>query len=393
VITVVGIDDRPLSTLAAARLAGATLVAGAARHLSMVAGAGAADGVETLVLGDVAAAVRRLAAHGGPTVVLASGDPGFFGIVRALRRAGLRPEVLPAVSSVALAFARIGEPWDDAVVVSAHGTAGERALRRAVNTCRAYPRVAVLTGPGAGPAELAAALPDRRVVVAARLGRPDERVDDFDGGPWPDPNVVLVLAPDRPAEARWLAGRDAGPAGWALPESAFAHRDSMVTKAEVRALVLARLGPRAGDLVWDVGAGSGSVAVECARLGAAAVAVERDPTAADLVARNAMAHGVAVDVVVGAAPAVLAGLPDPDAAFVGGGGPDVLAAVAARRPARLVATFAAVDRIGPAVSGLAGAGYAVDGSQLQANRLAALPDGGHRLAATNPVTVVWGVLS
>jgi len=384
VITVIGVDDRPLSTMARERIAGATLVAGAARHLSIVDG-----GAETLVLGDVAAAVRRLAVHAGPAVVLASGDPGFFGIVRALRRAGLEAEVLPAVSSVALAFARLGVPWDDAVVVSAHGAAGDRALRRAVNAVRAHPKVAVLTGPGAGPAELAAALPGRHLIVAARLGHADERVGGYDGGDWPDPNVVLALTDDG-AGPRWVAGAAPGPAGWALPEAAFEHRDAMVTKAEVRALVLARLGPRLGDLVWDVGAGSGSVAVECARFGAAAIAVDADPGAEKLIAANAAAHGVRVEIVVGAAPAALAGLPEPDAVFVGGGGIEVLAAVAARAPRRLVAAFAAVERVGPGLAALAGAGYRAAGTQLSANRLAALPDGSHRLAATNPVTVIWG---
>jgi precorrin-6Y C5,15-methyltransferase (decarboxylating) len=349
---------------------------------------GLAPHAERVVLGDVAAATARLAEHAGAAVVLASGDPGFFGIVRALRRAGLRAEVLPAVSSVALAFARLGLPWDDAVVVSAHGSAGERGLRRAVNACRAYPKVAVLTGPGAGPAELAAALPGRPLVVASRLGAADERVGDFDGTSWPEPTVVLALS-DVDADTRWTAGAQPPPAGWALPEAAFTHRDSMVTKAEVRALVLARLGPRLGDLVWDIGAGSGSVAVECARLGAAVVAVDRDPAACELVRRNATTFGVRVEVVCLAAPQGLDRLPDPDVVFVGGGGPDVLAACAARRPARLVAAYATVEHVGPAIAALRAAGYRAEGSQLQASRLAELPDGAHRLAALNPVTVLW----
>jgi precorrin-6B C5,15-methyltransferase / cobalt-precorrin-6B C5,C15-methyltransferase len=388
VITVVGCGGGPFPAPATARLAAATLLVGGARQLSTVDGL--AQHAERVVLGDLTGALDRLREHHGDAVVLASGDPGFFGVVRALRRAGLRPEVLPAPSSVAVAFARLGLPWDDAVVVSAHGGAGGRDLRRAVNACRAHPTVAVLTGPGAGPAELAAGLPGRRLVVASRLGAPDERIGDYDGRTWPEPTVVLALS-DEDTEARWLAGAPPGPAGWALPETAFAHRDSMVTKAEVRALVLARLGPRLGDLVWDVGAGSGSVAVECARLGAAVIAVDRDPAAADLVRHNADTFGVPVEVVTGVAPAAMAGLPDPDAVFVGGGGPDVLMACAGRRPDRIVAAYAAIERIGPALDVLRGAGYRVDGSQLHANRLVALPDGAHRLAATNPVTVLWGV--
>jgi precorrin-6Y C5,15-methyltransferase (decarboxylating) len=180
-----------------------------------------------------------------------------------------------------------------------------------------------------------------------------------------------------------------GDEGWALAEEAFEHRDSMVTKPEVRALALARLGPRPGALVWDVGAGSGSVAVECARFGAAVIAVDRDPAQCARVTANARRHGVEVRVVGGAAPEALAGLPDPDAVFVGGGGLTVVSAVTARRPGRIVLALAAVQRAGPAMEALAGAGYMVDGTLLQASRLAPLPDGAHRLAAANPVFLLW----
>jgi precorrin-6Y C5,15-methyltransferase (decarboxylating) len=378
-ITVIGCDSGPPPSGALDR---ATLVIGAARHLARVE-----TDAETLVLGDVRAAVDRLSTYDGDAVVLASGDPGFFGIVATLRRAGLAPAVVPAPSSVAHAFARLGLPWDDALVVSAHG----RDLRRAVNACRAHRKVAVLTAPGAGPAELAKALGDRprRIVVASRLGAPDERITGPDGD-WAEPNVVLVLGDAPEPSPRWVAGAQPGPAGWALPEAAFAHRDSMITKAEVRALVLARLGPRLGDLVWDVGAGSGSVAVECARLGAAVLAVEHSPAACELINGNAAAFGVDVAVVCGAAPEALDGLPDPDAVFVGGGGASVLAACAGRSPARVVAAYAALERVGPALEVLGLAGYRAAGTQIQASRLATLPGGAHRLEATNPVYVVWG---
>jgi precorrin-6Y C5,15-methyltransferase (decarboxylating) len=164
----------------------------------------------------------------------------------------------------------------------------------------------------------------------------------------------------------------------------------MITKAEVRAVAIARLAPRPGCLVWDVGAGSGSVAVECARLGAAALAVERRIDDAERVTANADAHGVEVRVVPGAAPAALAGLPRPDAVFVGGGGPDVVTAAAAAGPERIVVALAALDRIVPSRSALLAAGYRVDGVQLAASRLAELPDGAVRLAATNPIVLLWG---
>ncbi len=353
---------------AAVSLPDCTLLVGAERHLSDLD-----SRAERVVLGPLAPAIERIVAHDGDVVVVASGDPGYFGIVRALREAGIEPQVEPAPSSVSMAFARLGLPWDDAIVVSAHG----RSLRRAVNVCRAHPKVAVLTGPGAGPDEIVGGLSgvDRTVIVAECLGTPEESVTPWRPGPWREPNVVVVLDPAHAAGdgMGWIAG-------WALPESAFPHRDSMITKAEVRAWVLAKLGPRVGDLVWDIGAGSGSVAIECARFGAAVIAVDRHPLDAP------------VHVVIGEAPQCLESLPDPDAIFVGGGGIAVLTACLDRRPARIVATFAALERVGPALARLQSAGYTAEAVQLQASRLAALPDGSHRLAALNPVFVVSGAL-
>jgi precorrin-6B C5,15-methyltransferase / cobalt-precorrin-6B C5,C15-methyltransferase len=409
-ITVVGMDGSPLGAAAEAALASATLVVGGSRHLAALpalpalAGARGGPGARSMVLGELAPALDALAEHDGDAVVLASGDPGFFGIVRALRQRGLPAVVLPAVSSVALAFARARLPWDDAAVVSAHG----RDLRPAVNVCRAHPKVALLTGPGAGPAEIGAALAgwDRRLIVCEHLGDPAERVTECSpaeaaGRTWEDPNIVLVLgglpaatatgAPRGPDEVSvtggvsWAWPRPATPGGWALDEGQFDSRDAVITKAEVRALALARLAPGPGMLVWDVGAGSGSVAVECARFGAAVIAVERDETRCERIRANARRHAVDVRTVHGAAPAALAGLPEPDAVFVGGGGLAVVEAVTARHPARIVVALAAIERAGPALAALSAAGYATAGTLVQAARLAPLPGDVHRLAATNPV--------
>lgn len=396
-ITVIGYDAAPLRPAAAEALASAMLVVGGRRHLDE---SQLPAGARTIVLGDVRQAVAELVRHDadqlGDAVVLASGDPGFFGIVRRLRAAGAAPVVHPAVSSVALAFARAGTPWDDALVVSAHG----RDPRRALAVCRAAAPVAVLTDTVTGPAEVGRAVADttRTLVVCERLGEPDERMSRLSPAEaarrddWRDPNVVLVLDESRrsgPAPG-WIAGHRPLEGGWALPETAFEHRDQMITKVEVRALVLARLAPRLGCAVWDVGSGSGSVAVESARLGSAVVAVERDPQQRDRIEANARSLGVDVHVVIGAAPAALDRLPKPDAVFVGGGGPEVVAAVADRAPDRVVAALATLERVGPTYGALAAAGYRVDGVQLQASRLTGLPAGGHRLAATNPVIVVWG---
>ncbi|MBC7268657.1 MAG: precorrin-6y C5,15-methyltransferase (decarboxylating) subunit CbiE [Streptomyces sp.] len=383
-------------------VAGAELVVGGRRHLDAVR---LPEGAERVVLGPLAPALDTIGeyvAKERPVVVLASGDPGFFGIVRVLAERfgpGLL-DVRPGVSSVAAAFARLGLPWDDAVVVSAHG----RALRTAVQVCRARPKVAVLTGPGSGPAELGAALlhHDRVLVVATALGDPvRERVErvtpaEAAARDWGTAvSVVLCLDGARAlGAARTVAGPDAMGPGWALDEDAFAHRDSMITKFEVRALALARLGPRLGDQVWDIGAGSGSVAVECARFGAAVTAVEKTADGVGRIRANAAAHGVDVTVVHGAAPTVLAGLDDPDAVFVGGGGrelPAIVTACARRARRAVVVAMAALDRVPAARAALTHAGLDCDGVLLQSSRLAPLPGDVTRLAAANPVFLLWGV--
>jgi precorrin-6Y C5,15-methyltransferase (decarboxylating) len=408
VVQVIGIDPSLPSQVnlhgdVARSLPDADLIVGAARHLACV---GVLSGGEQVVLGPLDPAVERLrtaVAAGRRCVVLASGDPSFFGIVRRLTEEGFSLQVTPSVSSIATAFARAGLSWDGAAVVSAHG----RDLGPALNACRALPTVAVLTAPGAGAAELGAGLAgwNRKLVVAERLGTPDECVTDVTpsqavGRTWKDPHVVLVLDPSaRTAHAgqspRWDNQPAAGPSGgWGLPERAYQHRNSMITKSEVRSVAVAALRPRLGRLVWDLGAGSGSVGIECGLLGAAVIAVEQDHDACALIRANATAHGVDVRVVAGTAPAALAGLPDPDAVFVGGGGIEVVEGVARRRPAdgprRVVVALAALDRVAPAMQALRGNGFTVDGVQLSAARLADLPGGSVRLAATNPVFVLTG---
>jgi len=360
-----------------AAVPGADLYVGGRRHLEGVAGRHLPIG------GELGPVLDGIAAEPGRVCVLASGDPGFFGIVRALaERFG--PEALdvrPAPSSVSLAFARLGMPWDDAVVVSAHG----RPLRAAARRAAASAKAAVLTSPDSPPEALGKELlvlgaGHARAVVCSRLGSPEESVVDVDltglaAGTWDPVSVVVLL--DSPATQPVLA--------WGAPEHEFAYRDGMITKAEVRAVALGKLGLPPAGVLWDVGAGSGSVAIECARLspGLRVFAVDRE---VERLQANVATHGVGVDVVEGDAPAVLAGLPDPDRAFVGGGGLDVLDAVLDRLApgGRVVAAFAALDRAAAAAQRL---GHLV---QVGVARGAVLPGGGIRLAAENPVFVAWG---
>jgi precorrin-6Y C5,15-methyltransferase (decarboxylating) len=332
-------------------------------------------------------------------VVLASGDPGYFGIVRALdeRFGHENLSVTPALSSVALAFARAGITWDDAVTVSAHG----REPRRAVNVCRAHSKVAVLTSPEFGPAQLADSLRgegwERTFVVAERLGEPEERVfrglaEEVSYMEWEDPNVVISLDPDREVGPKpWISGPERAE-GWALSEEEFERRSAMITKPEPRALALARLAPKPGDLIWDVGAGSGSLAVECARFGAATVAVERDPESCDRVRRNAKRHGTYVRVVEGEAPGALHELPEPDAVFIGGtgGGFEETVRLCASRARRgVVITLIGLERVVPAGEMLESQGFEVETTLLQTSKVKGVGKL-HRLAAETPVFVVSG---
>ena len=293
----------------------------------------------------------------------------------------------PAPSSVSLAFARAGLSWDDAVVVSAHG----RRLDAAA--VAAAPKAAVLTGPETPPEAVGRALPagvePATSWVCSRLGEPGR-----DRGPhrhWP------VWPPEASTPSRWSSwpgpastGRDAPSVTWrgfGRPVAEFAHRAGMITKPEVRAVVLSKLDLHPAATLWDVGAGSGSVAVEAARMvpGLRAWAIERRPDDSRRIAANA--EGLAVTVVEGDAPGCLAGLPDPDRAFVGGGGIEVLDAVCARMAPGgvVVATFAALDRAGAAAARL---GNLV---QITVNRARPIgADGAVRLDADNPVFVAWG---
>jgi precorrin-6B C5,15-methyltransferase / cobalt-precorrin-6B C5,C15-methyltransferase len=386
-VTVIGCDGRPFGPEATAALARAERVIGAPRHLRLIP---APDGKALIELKHLDEALDALGQHEGPTAVLASGDPGFFGIVRALRARGLAPHVIPAVSSVALAFARIGLDWDDALVLSAHG----RDPRPALAAALAHPKAAILTAPGTARDLATELLANGKTVYAAELlGTAEEKVSVLSAETaLADPNVLIALDPDdAPSEPRWLAGHPGAPDGWALPEDAFEHRDSMITKPEVRALVLARLGPAPGRTIWDVGAGSGSVAVECARFGAHVIAVEADPAQCDKIRRNAERHHVRLRVHHGRAPEALIGLPPADAVFAGGGDHTVLAAaIRLASPRKVVVTLAAVQRVGETAALLAGQGYRAEGVQLQASRLAPLPGRNYRLAAQNPVFVLWG---
>jgi precorrin-6B C5,15-methyltransferase / cobalt-precorrin-6B C5,C15-methyltransferase len=259
-----------------------------------------------------------IAAHAGAAlVVLASGDPMFYGIgatlVRLLGAAHL--VVLPHPSSVSVAAARLGWPLDDVDVVSLVGRPRE-LLHPLLQPGR---RVLALTAETTAAADIRALLDARGfgtspVTVLADLGSEREMVAPADGRPHSRLAIVAI-------DCRLDAGIAPLPRVPGLPDDAF-EQDGQITKHEIRALALAALAPVPGQLLWDVGAGSGSVGIEWMRVHPASRAIAVEPRAdrRDRIARNAAALGVPGLVVVpGSAPAALSGLPRPDAVFIGGG--------------------------------------------------------------------------
>jgi precorrin-6Y C5,15-methyltransferase (decarboxylating) len=411
-ITVVGLaGDRPGSLCPEAldALQWAQVVAGRRPLLDVVAAwpLVRAGPPEELELGDdVESAVRevrrRAVEQGQRVCVLSSGDPGYFGIVRALVRQVDRHavRVLPAPSAVSLAFARLGLPWDDAAVLSLRG----RSLADAVGAARTAPKVAVLTVPECPPEALGRALRDAGVsfdlvAVCSRLGTEREAVCELDleqlaQGGFDAGSVVVLVGPGGLPLLGWGPGPAEEPGTGAAaptpawPDEVLSHRTDTINRAEVRAVVMAQLALPAAGVLWDIGTGSGSVALECAQLrpGLTVLAVEQTSDDAARASANAAARAVGVHVVSGRLPEVLEGLPDPDRAFVGGGGLTALRAVLDRlRPGgRVAATFDTLD------DAVEAAGLLGHVSQLSVSRGHHESDRGWRLEATDPVFVTWG---
>jgi precorrin-6B C5,15-methyltransferase / cobalt-precorrin-6B C5,C15-methyltransferase len=304
---------------------------------------------------------RVLARRGRSTCVLASGDPFLFGV-----GASLAPHVppgelvcYPAPSSLSLAAARLGWPLQDTDVVSLHG----RELYTLVRYLHVGRRILALSWSHETPRQIAALLLERgfgpsRLTVLEALGGPEERCrtwhardTELDGVS--NLNIVAIEVEAEP-HALLL------PCRASLPDAAFDH-DGQLTKQEIRALTLSALAPRPGDRLWDVGAGSGSIAIEwlLCHPTCRANAIERDPARCERIVRNARSLGVPeLEVLEGTAPLALAALPAPDAVFIGGGGADpaliehcwralaprgrlVVNAVSLETEARLLAAYAA----------------------------------------------------
>ena len=265
-----------------------------------------------------------LARRGRPTTILATGDPMFFGVgatlMRSLDTAEMR--VIPSPSAFSLAAARLGWALQDTAMISLHG----RSVHGLASHVQPGAKILALTSSGRTVIEAA------QILSARGYGRSEMQVLEHIGGP--DERIKSMradrIAADRPsfADFNTLAidcvaqpGAVLLPAVPGLPDEAFEH-DGQLTKREVRAVTLARLGPVPGGLLWDVGAGCGSIGIEWIRAarGARAIAIESSEARRTMAAHNAVVLGApGLDIVAGTAPAALADLAMPDAVFIGGG--------------------------------------------------------------------------
>jgi len=319
---------------------------------------------ERIVVGtNLDEAVQRISdlGSGKRAVVLATGDPLFYGVARFLcnRLGKERFEVVPHVSTMQLAFARVKESWEEAVLTNL----ANRDLAGVVEQIRGAETVGMFTTEELSPSVVARTLLEQGIdyfvgYVCENLGSPDERVtsgelQDLAEMTFAPLNVMILVrkpfVPDRPSEAigRRLFGN---------PDEVFLQskpKRGLLTPAEIRAMVLAELDLGPASVVWDVGAGSGSVSVEAAQIAVEGTvcAIEQDVEDHQLIVKNAERFGVKnLKPVLGHAPEVWAELPDPDAVFVGATGRGasrlVEAAYARLRPGgRLVATLASVDNL------------------------------------------------
>ncbi len=358
----IGSDGSAGLTLRARDLiAGADVLFGSESILNLVP---EAAGQRVRIGTDLPEVVRTLEANLGTKhmVVLAGGDPLFYGIARYLcdRIGKDHFEVLPHVSSMQLAFARIKESWEDAYLTNL----ASHPLETVLDRIRVAETVGLFTSETEDPPTvarelLAAGLDYFRAYVCENLGAPDERVTqgelaDIRHMEFSPLNVmILKRKPGRPDRRRPAAGLRR----FGNPDDVFAQsrpKSGLITQAEVRAIALAQLDIQPGSVVWDVGAGSGSVAIEAAQLAQPGMvyAIEQDAADYHLILANAQTFGVHnLSAVHSTAPAVFAGLPAPDAIFVGGTGHEVArmleAAFEVLKPGgRLVVNVATLEALG-----------------------------------------------
>ncbi|PLX99679.1 MAG: cobalamin biosynthesis bifunctional protein CbiET [Desulfuromonas sp.] len=357
------------------------------------------NGEKMIVGSNLGEVIEKLQQAKGTSVVLASGDPLFFGIGRSLLRdfdaAAL--EFVPNVTSIQDAFAKIRVPWDDAVFVSAHG----RGLQGAVDRIVANDKAAILTDAVNTPKAIAAEMVRRgrdgySAWLCENLGGDDERITETDvkglleieAAPL---NVLILIKGYETSGQRYVPTLG-------IPDEEFATVKKLITKEEVRVVTLAKLKLRHDMTLWDVGAGSGSVSIEADHLlpNGRIFAIERNEQCREFIKVNLNKFDARnVTLVEGDAPACLEELPDPDRVFIGGSGGnlwDILRAVDTRLVSggRIVLNAVTLDTLTAANEFLDNAGYSIEVVAVNIARTRPLTDY-KMFEAYNPVYIVTGI--
>jgi len=392
-----GLSATDLPRASLSMIAEADVIVGGKRHLA----AFKASSAEKLVIaGKMAAVLDRLegkVAEGKKVVILASGDPLYYGIGSLVtERFGMDAvRVIPNVSAVAGAFARLGLAWHDAGVVSLHG----RGLSPdTLKVLLAHEKTALFTDPANSPDIVAAWLLDQGVMCGAchvfeAMGTPGEKhtqatLAHTAEGCFADPNMMVILG--AALEEVPL------PIGLGMPSDAFVHQRGMITKPEVRAVTLGKLGLKKGQVLWDLGAGSGSVSIEASRFVRQVCAVEQKAERVADIKTNIRRFGAFnMTVTEGELPEAATDLPDPDVVFIGGGGKDLDAIIrmASDRMgdnARMVVNTVLLQSLGTAVTSLEDEGFSVEVFHLSAS-VSTTVAWDMMLKGTNPVFIVTGI--
>ncbi|MDQ0338389.1 precorrin-6Y C5,15-methyltransferase (decarboxylating) [Caldalkalibacillus uzonensis] len=390
-IKVIGIgDDGKQSLLPLYRrwIEESQVLVGGKRHLAFFPDY---QGEKVEISGGLKDLARRLKEETRPTVVLASGDPLFYGIGGYLAKQ-MPVEVYPSLSSLQLAFARMGESWQDAYIHSVHG----RPMTGLAQRIDGRDKVVLLTDVNNSPQAIAAYLikfgmTEYKAFVAENLGGEDERT----GWYTLDEMVELHFSPLNVVVLKRVGPSPQWPLG--IDDEAFAQRKpdkGLITKKEVRVLSLAQLGLRTDSVVWDIGTCTGSVAIEAARLAreGAVYAIEKNEADLELCRRNMLIFRTDLVLKHGKAPDGLEDFPDPDAIFIGGTGGNLEAllntcASRLKPHGTMVLNAATIETLSQALAAFKALGFATQVTQVQVSRSKPILNM-NRFLALNPVFIL-----
>jgi precorrin-6Y C5,15-methyltransferase (decarboxylating) len=398
-VTVIGMGLSPddLTARHLELIRGADILIGGKRHLACFKNH---SGIQKAITRDIPELMDYICRHFKThrIVVLASGDPLLFGIGSAIIDA-LGPdnvEIHPNISSIAAAFARIKEPWQDARIISMHGKQSERSL---LTAAAESPLVVVLTDPTRNPGWIAALLLRHQLhrinlCVLEQLGTPAEKIswhslEEAVEKTFSEPNIVVLKQSFVPQALPDLY--------LGMPDEAYDHENGLITKSEIRVISLAKLKLLPHHILWDLGAGSGSVGIEASRLLPLGkiVSIEKHPQRIQNIESNRLRHGVRnMEIRQAMLPDGLEGLPAPDRIFIGGGGRQLVAIIRSaagylKSDGILVINTVLMDNLTAGLTALKELGFSTETIQIQVSRGKDMP-WSQRFEAQNPVWIITG---